>query len=117
MQRSLVWMICFGLLCSASGAWAQSAVNSWQGRDKSDLIQKFSRPQYVVPDARGGQVFVYLPVDSRTNVAPTAHISPVRPLADLQTLTAYRVFFINKEGKIDRVESKGSAFNWNPPWW
>ena len=117
MKQSLIWMVCAWLLLCATGAFAQATVDSWQGRDKNDLIQTFARPQYVIPGTRGGELLVYVPVDSRTMSAPSIPGGAVHTLADLKMLKAYRILFINKEGKIDRIGSKGSAFSWSPPWW
>ena len=117
MPRSLRWIVCVSMLVSALVVAEEPTALSWQGRDKNDLIQTFARPQYVIPGTRGGELLVYVPVDSRTMSAPSIPGGAVHTLADLKMLKAYRIFFINKEGKIDRIGSKGSAFSWSPPWW
>jgi len=117
MPRIFRWVVCACVLVSATAAAQQVSASSWQGRDRSELIQTFARPQYVIPDARGGQVLVYVPVDSRTMSAPSIPVGSLHAVADLKLLKAYRVFFINKEGKVVRIDSRGSAFAWSPPWW
>jgi hypothetical protein len=49
--------------------------------------------------------------------APSIPVGSLHAVADLKLLKAYRVFFINKEGKVVRIDSRGSAFAWSPPWW
>ena len=90
--------------------------SAWTGRDKADLVEKFGRPQYVVTDDQRGQVFVYMPLDSVTKaVAVTGGALPT--LSALMGFDAYRMFYVDASSKIYRVESKGRAFRWSPPWW
>ena len=101
-------------------------MRSWEGAHQSDLIRAWGLPQQVFADGYGGQVFVYTntritgftPPTSTTYTTGTANIygNQIYGQATSQTVynpgmvygyTAYRVFFINKDGRIYSWSWKG----------
>lgn len=118
MMFRKLWVGLAGLCVLMTAAVADEHVESaWFKRDRSELIQTFGRPQYVVSDGRDGHVMVYLPRETMTGGSSLSN-APLMSLALIEDkASAFRLFFVDKDETIYRVESKGSAFKWDPPWW
>jgi hypothetical protein len=120
------------LLISFSGCFlAEEVTNvmkSWDGAYVGDLIRSWGPPQQAFADGYGGQVFVYTdtritgyrPATSTTTASANANIrgnyiygqgtsQTVYNPALLYGYTAYRMFYVNKEGRIYSWSWRGLA--------
>jgi hypothetical protein len=106
------------LFATATAAMADDQTESnWVRRDRSELIQKFGGAQYVLSDGHEGAIMAYLPMESMKSGSPIVNAPSVNVDLIKAKASAFRLFFIDKNDRIYRVESKGSAFKWDPPWW
>ena len=96
-------------------------MNSWMYHHYSDLMASWGPPQYLYDDGKGGRILVYtsprafaVPGSSYTTFNANVYdnyiwgsaVTTYNP-SRVYTWTAYRMFWINKQGTIYRWSWKG----------
>ena len=112
-------------LVTGCAARINAIMQSWEGNHVSDLIASWGPPTQVVPDGSGGQILIY--ASTRAFTAPgystttitgstygsgtyaygqaTGHTTYTPPTTT--SYTAYRMFWVNEQGRIYRWAWRG----------
>jgi hypothetical protein len=122
MPRPLRWFVVVSILLTIGCASrVNKTMKSWEGAQMNQLLEKWGPPQQVFDDGSGGRVFVY--VFDREFTTPghawthgqiveygnqlwlRAYTTYTPPQTN--GYTAYRMFWINRQGKIYRWQWRG----------
>lgn len=126
-MRNIIFIILIivSVLLLQSCATINKTMKSWEGHHYSSLIMKWGPPQQVFDDGYGGRILIYTKIrqwtapgqaTTYTTISATAYDNYIWGTAISTTTynpaqtygyTAYRMFWINKDGFIYRWAWKG----------
>jgi hypothetical protein len=88
-------------------------MQSWQGHTVEDLFRTWGRPVYLYSDGEGGQIAVYVPVQSAGRSRTAVTNEPRQPALRVydprmsDAWPIFRIFFADKTGRIVRSRWRG----------
>ena len=125
VSRVLPLLVGSLLLSGCLAGRINNKMNSWMGHNYSELIMSWGPPQRVYDDGQGGRILVYTsirewttPGNATTETTGQATINENTISGQAQSVTtytppetwgytAYRMFAINKDGRIYKYSWRG----------